>query len=93
MEYDPIRMCELLVGLGDVEVLGVEDEPGEPLGVHVRCRAPRPSCAGCGGSLWSLGERPVKLVDLPVFGPCGAAGVAQAPLEMPPARLCWVVCD
>ncbi len=68
MECDPRRMCELLVGLGDVGVLGVEDEPAAPLGVHVRCRSARPSCAGCGGSLWSLGERRVVLVDLPVFG-------------------------
>ena len=28
MEYDPARMCELLVGLGDVEVLSVGDEGG-----------------------------------------------------------------
>ena len=26
MEYDPTRMCELLVGLGDVEVLGIDDK-------------------------------------------------------------------
>ena len=48
MEYDPTRMCELLVGLGDVEVLSVGDEGGGPLGVHVRCRAARPPCGGCG---------------------------------------------
>ena len=64
MEVDPTRMCELLVGLGDVEVLCVDDEAGEPLRVHVRCRAPRPDCGGCGGRLWSDGERPVELVDL-----------------------------
>ena len=28
MECDPTRMCELLVGLGDVEVLSVGDEGG-----------------------------------------------------------------
>lgn len=67
MEYDPIRMCELLVGLGDVEVLGVDDGPAASLRVHVRCRSARPLCAGCGGRLWSLGERRVVLVDLPVF--------------------------
>ena len=44
MECDPTRMCERLVGLGDVEVLGVDDEAGEPLGVHIRRRGPRP-CA------------------------------------------------
>lgn len=69
MEHDPIRMCELLVGLGEVDVLGIDHEAdGEPLGLHVRCRTPRPLCAGCGGSLWSKGDRVVVLVDLCVFG-------------------------
>ena len=70
MECDATRVCELLVGLGDVEVLGVDDESG-PLGVHIRRRAARPPCEGCGGALWSDGERAVVLVDLPAFGrPC-----------------------
>ena len=68
MECDPTRVCELLVGLGDVEVLGVDGEADAPLRVHVRWRAPRPLCGGCGGPLWSNGERPVELVDLPAFG-------------------------
>ena len=68
MECDPTRVCELLVGLGDVEVLGVEDEAGEPLGVHIRRRAERPRCEACGGPVWSKGERSVELVDLPAFG-------------------------
>ena len=75
MECDPTRVCERLVGLGDVEVLGIEDEVGAPLGVHIRRRTSRPVCEGCGGSLWSDGEREVELVDLPVFGR--------------PARLVW----
>lgn len=49
MEDDPTRMCELLVGLGDVEVLGVDGEAGTPLGVHIRRRAGRPLCPGSGG--------------------------------------------
>ena len=68
MEHDPRRVSELLVGLGDVEVLGVDDKTGEPLRVRVRCRAARPPCSGCGGLLWSKGERLVELVDLPAFG-------------------------
>ncbi len=68
MEVDPARVCELLVGLGDVEVLGVDDEAGEPLGVHVRRRAPRPGYESCGRPLWSDGERLVVLADLPAFG-------------------------
>ena len=75
MECDPTRVCELLVGLGDVEVLGVDDEAGGPLRVHIRRRAPRPACERCGGPLWSDGERSVELVDLPAFGR--------------PARLVW----
>ncbi|MXZ99294.1 MAG: ISL3 family transposase [Acidimicrobiaceae bacterium] len=63
------------MGLGDVEVLGVDDEAGEPLRVHIRRRSPRPPCVGCGGPLWSHGERAVELADLPAFGR--------------PARLVW----
>ena len=45
--HDPMRMCELLAGLGEVDVLGVDHGVGgEPLMLHVRCRAPRPLCAG-----------------------------------------------
>ena len=75
MECDPTRVCERLVGLGDVEVLGIDDEPGEPLRVHIRRRMSRPGCEVCGGLLWSNGEREVELVDLPAFGR--------------PARLVW----
>ena len=68
MEVDPTRVCELMLGLGDVEVLGVSDEAGAPLRVHVRLRAPRPGCVDCGGRLWSDGDSRVELVDLPAFG-------------------------
>ena len=67
MEENPTRICELIIGLGDVEVLGVDDAPGGPLGVHIRTRA-RPACGGCGGAVWSKGAAVVKLVDLPAFG-------------------------
>ena len=38
MEVDPTRMCELLVGLADLDVVGVEDVTGCPIVVHVRSR-------------------------------------------------------
>jgi transposase len=61
-------MCELLVGLPEVNVLGVVDVAGEPLRVHVETREPRPACPGCGGDV-SIKDRPaVELVDLAVFG-------------------------
>ncbi len=68
MEHDLIGMCELLVGLGEVDVLSVDDDRGEPLRLSVRNRTARPSCAGCGDKLWSDGKRLVELVDLPSFG-------------------------
>ena len=55
MLCEPTRLCELLVGLGDVEVLGVEDEAGAPLRIPIRWWAPSSLCGGCGGSLWSNG--------------------------------------
>ena len=75
MIVDPTRVCELLVGLGDVKILGAVDEPGGPVIVHVETRAPRPLCGGCGGAVWCKDQRPVELVDLPAFGR--------------PARLVW----
>ncbi|MDQ6909493.1 MAG: ISL3 family transposase [Actinomycetota bacterium] len=61
-------MCELLVGLPDVTVLGIVDELGGPLRVHVETRGEQRSCGGCGAA-GRVKERPeVELVDLPVFG-------------------------
>ena len=87
MEVDPTRVCELLVGLGDVEVLGVDDEAGEPLGVHVRGRALRPCCVACGKRLWSNGEKAGGVGGPPGVRAAGAAGVAQAPVALRAARM------
>lgn len=50
--------------------LGAVDErgEGEPLGVVVRSRWPRPVCDGCKSRVWSKGYRSVVLGDLPAFG-------------------------
>ena len=85
MECDPTRVCELLAGLGDVEIVGVDDGAEGPLRVHIRGRAPRPPCGGCGGLVWSKGERSVELVDLP---PHSQTRMAQAPPAMPPLGVC-----
>ena len=62
-------MCELLVGLGEVDLVGI-DESGEgaPLEVVVRSCKARPTCEGCGGSVWFKGYWTVVLVALPAFG-------------------------
>ena len=63
------RSSTLLVGLGDVDLVGIDDlGEGAPLEVVIRSRKARPSCEGCGGSVWSKGYRSVVLVDLPAFG-------------------------
>ena len=65
----PARMCELLVGLGDVDLVGINDSgEGAPLGVVIGSRKARPVCVACGGPVWSKGYRTVVLVDLPAFG-------------------------
>lgn len=68
METDPTRMCELLVGLPAVVVLGVEDEPSRPIVVHVESVRSRPGCAECGVVAWVKDRPAVVLVDLPSFG-------------------------
>ena len=61
-------MCELLVGLPDVNILGVDDNGGGPLRVHLETRGPRPACGGCGGAVLAKDRPVVELVDLPSFG-------------------------
>ena len=57
MEVDPTRMCELLVGLGEVDLVGINDSGGgAPLGVVIRSRKARPSCEACGGP-GGIGDR------------------------------------
>ena len=69
MEADPTRMRELLGGLGEVDLVGINDSgDGAPLEVMIRSRKARPVCGACGGSVWSKGYRTVVLVDLPAFG-------------------------
>ena len=68
METDPTRMCELLVGLPEVNVLGIEELIEGPLLVHIEARGDRPGCSGC-GVFAQVKDRPiVELVDLAAFG-------------------------
>lgn len=68
METNATRMCALLVGLPDVHVLAVDDQPGRPLRVHVETAAEVMGCGGCGSRAWVKDRSEVALVDLPVFG-------------------------
>jgi transposase len=68
VECDPTRVCELLVGLPAVNVLGVDDRPDASIVVHVETRVVRPSCASCAGVVVIKDRPSVELVDLPCFG-------------------------
>ncbi len=61
-------MCELLVGLPAVRVLGVVDEPDGALFVHIETTGERPNCPGCGVRATVKDRDVVVLVDLPAFG-------------------------
>jgi transposase len=63
-------MCQLLVGLGDVTVLGVQERwLNLPLEVHIECKTDGPPrCPDCGQDGVLVDQRPVKHVDLPCFG-------------------------
>jgi hypothetical protein len=45
VETDPTRMCELLVGLPDVHILGVDDQVNGFLCIYIESRRERPGCA------------------------------------------------
>src|SRR5688572_6760695 len=61
-------MCELLVGLPDVDVLAVVDHVDGPLEVHVECRGFERACLGCGRAGWVKQRTRISLTDLPCFG-------------------------
>ena len=67
MSVDATRMCELLVGLPDVNVLEViETDVG--LRVKIETRGVRPACVGCGGAVKVKDRDEVEYADLPCFG-------------------------
>jgi transposase len=67
METDPKRRCELLVGLPDVNVKGVDDWP-RWLRIAITTRSERPLCPSCAGGPWHHDRVDVELVDLACFG-------------------------
>ena len=67
MAVDVTRMCELLVGLPDVNVLEVV-ELDAGLRVTIETRGARPLCGGCGGPVGVKDRDDVEHADLPCFG-------------------------
>jgi len=67
LECDPVRMCEILIGLPAVDVIGL-DASAHVLEVHVECRRTKTGCPSCGVVAHVKDQRPVRFVDLPVVG-------------------------
>jgi transposase len=61
-------MCELLVGLPDVAVLGVIDIADGPLEVLIEQRGARPTCPACDTPAVAKDRDEVVLADLSCFG-------------------------
>jgi transposase len=61
-------MCELLVGLPDVKVLGIVDHAGGPLEIYIESTGLPRCCLGCAGNGRIKDRDNVELVDLPCFG-------------------------
>lgn len=69
METDATRMCALLVGLPDVNVLAVDDtNASTALRIHVETVAKIVGCVECGTRARVKDRRRVDLVDLAAFG-------------------------
>jgi hypothetical protein len=64
VETDPTRMCELLVGLPDVRILGVHGRAGDVLRIYIESRGERPGCSHCGVLAQLKDRSAVELVDL-----------------------------
>jgi hypothetical protein len=61
-------MCELLVGLPAISVLGIDDERADAVAVHAELRIEAPPCAGCRRRAWVKVRPAVTLVDLACSG-------------------------
>ena len=88
MEADPARMCEKLVGLGEVDLVGINDSgEGAPLGVVIGSRKARPVCVACGGSVWSKGYRTCGVGGFTGVRSAGSAAVAETSVDVSEPRL------
>ena len=90
METDGRRMCEVLVGLGEVDLVGVEELAGDRLRVTIRSRGPRPLCGGVWWEGVVQGRSAGAVGGLAGVRAAGAAAVAETPLGVP---RCDVWCE
>jgi transposase len=82
MERDPVKMLELVIGIPDVRVLGVEVTHS-----HVRIELEsvhdQAVCARCGAAAVLVGRRVEENVDLPIMGTPSRLLVQRRRFECP----------
>ena len=61
-------MCEILIDLLDVNIMGVEGEHRQSMSVHFECRRVDVGCPECGVLARVKDRNRVSLVDLPMNG-------------------------
>src|SRR5271165_4934334 len=67
MERDPVKMLELIVGMPDVHVLGVE-ATSSVVRIELESTNDVPVCPRCGAQAELLSTKSEEKVDLPVMG-------------------------
>ncbi|MFP4636514.1 MAG: ISL3 family transposase [Nitriliruptoraceae bacterium] len=67
MLFEPTSMCRALVGLADIDVVGVIAWT-VPMQVHIASTTPRPTCRACDAPARIKQTMRRRLVDLPSFG-------------------------
>ena len=87
MHLEPTSICRALVGLADVDVVGVIPWT-VPMQVHIASTLPRPSCSICGASARVKQTMRRRLGRSPLVRPASGDGVASGPLALPERRLC-----
>ena len=88
METESTRMCDLLVGLPNVNIEGVGEWP-RWLRIATTRRSDRPTCHGRGGRSWRHDDLDVELVDLPCFGRRTRLVWTKARWRCPNPRVGW----
>ena len=67
MLFEPTSICRALVGLADIDVVGVIPWT-VPMQVHIASTTPRPDCFSCDTEARIKQTMRRRLVDLPSFG-------------------------
>ena len=67
MERDPVKMLELVLGIPDVRILGVEATERH-VRIELESTRDEARCSRCGAEAVLIGSKVEEMVDLPIMG-------------------------